>query len=106
MKVSVPKDLADALQASGYARLTVKPRGGLLEFFIDGATQTAVWVTLLQTPSMIAFYSQWLLKHARKQGGKVTVRVCGPRGAEEVIEIASGDDVSTVVKRIRHLFEE
>lgn len=106
MKVSIPQELADELRDSGYARLTSKPRGGLLEFFIDGASQTAVWVTLLQTPSMFAFYAQWLKNHARSKGGQVTVRVSGPHGTHEILEIHGDDDVSTVVKRIRPLFEE
>lgn len=101
LSVKVPEDLAKDLVSHGLARPTTKPRGTAFEWLISEAGNISIWITLLQTPTTIAFYAEWLRKHARRNGGKTTMTISGARGSLHLINVRGDEELGSVIDKVK-----
>lgn len=100
MHILIPEDLARDLIENRYARAAGRPRGGVLEWVISGASHASVWVTILQTPATVHFFATWLQQRARRGGDALSIRVSGPRGTLEMFDVRGDEDISQIVRDV------
>lgn len=93
--VAVPSDAVDELEKDGLAFSVPSIRGPVLDAVITIGVDAAALVTLLQTPSTIRAFAEWVTRRTKRTGDSIEINA--RRGTTRVFLKVDGQVSTDVV---------